>query len=199
MKTEIEVVFAEVDVDHLRQKLREAGAILEQPMRLMRRIVIETPEMAHRDEFLRVRDEGNKVTMTYKQSHNTGVITDAKEVETTVGSFEDVVLILEKAGLKANSYQETKRETWRLDDVEVVLDEWPWIDPLAEIEGPSEAKVKETAERLGFNWDDAIVGAVTEVYKRKYPHGEAAQLVNVLRVTFEDPVPEMISGISAES
>jgi adenylate cyclase class 2 len=194
MKTEIEATFPDIDVDGLRRKLEKAGAVLEQPMRLMRRIVIETPEMAERDEFLRVRDEGNKVTLTYKENHHSNVIAEVKEAETMVGDFDATVLILEKAGLKANSYQETRRETWRLSDTEIVLDEWPWLEPLVEIEGPSEARVKEVAGLLGFDWDEVFVGSVTDIYKRKYPKGEANQLVNVPRVTFDEPVPAIISG-----
>lgn len=194
MKTEIEVTFPDIDIDHLRQKLEKAGAVLEQPMRLMRRIVVETPEMAERDEFLRVRDEGNKVTLTYKENHRSNVIAEVKETETTVGDFDATVLILEKAGLKANSYQETRRETWRLSDTEIVLDEWPWLEPLAEIEGPSEARVREVAGLLGFDWSEVFVGSVTDIYKRKYPKGKANQLVNVPRVTFDEPVPAIISG-----
>lgn len=194
MKAEIEVTFPNIELDKVRESLKAAGALLEQPMRLMRRVVIETPEMAERDDFLRVRDEGDRVTLTYKEKHRSKVIAETKEAEAVVNDFDATVLILEKAGLKVNSYQETKRETWRIGDTEVVLDEWPWLDPLAEIEGPSEVRVREVSELIGFSWNDAFVGSVTELYKRKYPKGEANQLVNVPRVTFDIPVPAIISG-----
>lgn len=198
MKTEIEATFLNVDVDQLRSKLRTAGGKCEQPMRLMRRVVSEPPALFAKHAFVRVRDEGDKVTMTYKQGHNSGVITDPKEIEITVSNFEDAVAILEEAGLKGSSYQETKRETWKLDDVEVVIDEWPWLEPLAEIEGPTEAKVREVAKILGFDWNDVLIGAVTRAYQKKYPDGDSAQLVNVPRVTFDEPVPAIISGVKAE-
>jgi adenylate cyclase class 2 len=141
-----------------------------------------------------VRDEGDKVTLTYKQSSNSSVITDTIESEVVVSNFEDTVAILEAAGLPSQSYQETRRETWRLDDVEVVLDEWPWLDPLLEIEGPSEDSVKATAARLGFDWSEALIGSVTQAYQRKYPKGIGSKLVRVSRVTFDEPVPSVISG-----
>jgi len=194
MKTEIEATFLNVNIDELREKLRRIGAKCEQPMRLMRRVVSEPPALFAKQAFVRVRDEGDKVTMTYKQGHNSGVITDPKEIEIVVSNFEDAVSILENAGLKGSSYQETKRETWKLGDTEVVIDEWPWLEPLAEIEGPSEARVKEVASSLGFDWKDVLIGAVTQAYQKKYPHGDSAQLVNVPRVTFDEPVPAIILG-----
>jgi adenylate cyclase, class 2 len=69
MKTEIEVKFLDVDFNLMREKLKQLGAVCEQPMRLMRRAIIETPELEAKGGFLRVRDEGDKVTLTYKQFH----------------------------------------------------------------------------------------------------------------------------------
>ena len=67
MKTEIEVKFINVNHDDLRIKLRELGATCEHPMRDMRRAIFATPEMdEQRNAYIRVRDEGDKVTVTYK-------------------------------------------------------------------------------------------------------------------------------------
>ena len=66
MKTEIEAKFVKLDIDDVRARLEQAGATLEQPMRMMRRQTFDpVSDSAHR--YVRVRDEGDKVTMTYKQ------------------------------------------------------------------------------------------------------------------------------------
>jgi adenylate cyclase class 2 len=100
--------------------------------------------------------------------------------------------------LEYKSFQESRRETWKLGDAEIVLDEWPWLDPYVEIEGPSESTVKDAAATLGFNWTDAIFGRVTELYQLQYPSGDADKLVTIPRLTFNDPLPEIISGQKAK-
>ncbi|QQG50829.1 MAG: class IV adenylate cyclase [Candidatus Saccharibacteria bacterium] len=197
MKTEIEVKFLGVDFDKLRQSLARQNADLEQPMRLMRRVIIETPELAAQNSFIRVRDEGNKVTLTYKRFDEHS-LTGAKEIELTVNSFNDTIALLEQVGLAHKSFQESRRETWRLDDVEIVLDEWPWLDPYVEIEGESEARVREVAALLGFNWEDAVFGSATSAYQVQYPDGDASQLVNIPLVAFDQPLPAIISGEGKE-
>jgi len=193
MKTEIEVKFLDVNFNLMREKLKQLGAICEQPMRLMRRAIIETPELETKDAFLRIRDEGDKVTLTYKQFHETS-LTGAKEIEVTVSNFEDTIALLDQAGLTHKSFQETKRETWRLDDVEVVLDEWPWLKPYVEVEGPSEVAVREVAAQLGFDWNNAVFGSATAAYQIQYPKGNAHKLVTIPVVAFDQPVPDVISG-----
>lgn len=193
MKTEIEAKFLDVDFDDIRKKLTKLGAICEQPMRLMRRAIIETPELAAVDAFVRIRDEGDKVTLTYKQFHEKS-LTGAQEIEVVVSDFEDTIALFEKVGLTHKSFQETRRETWRLGDVEVVLDEWPWLKPYIEIEGFNEAHVKSAAAQLEFNWDDAVFGGATTAYRAQYPDGDASQLVNVPIVAFDTPIPAIISG-----
>ncbi len=194
MKTETEVKFLNVNFDELRERLKAAGAVLEQPMRLMRRVIIEPPELEERDAFVRVRDEGDKVTLTYKQFHDRDAISGVQELEVEVSDFDSMVEILRLAGLEHKSFQESRRETWQLGGVEVVLDEWPWLDPYIEIEGPSEKDVKRTADMLGFSWEHAVFGPTTAAYQRQYPDGEARQLVNIPRIVFGEPVPDIISG-----
>jgi adenylate cyclase class 2 len=194
MQTEIEVKFLNVDFDALRHVLKEKGADLHQPMRLMRRAIIEPPLLAEKDAFVRVRDEGDKVTLTYKQFHDHSALSGVKELETTVGDFESTVEILKLAGLEAKSYQESRRETWHLGSVEIVLDEWPWLNPYIEIEGETEVAVKEVAALLGFDWNKAIFGSVTAAYQVQYPEGDSRKLITLPEVMFGDPVPAVISG-----
>src|SRR5690606_13981903 len=121
MKAEIEAKFLDINQDRVREKLTQLGAGCEQPMRLTRRAIVDYPDwrlQTEKDAFLRVRDEGDKVTLTYKQFKSLSV-DGAREIEITVGSFEDCVQLLEVVGLKVISMQESKRETWRLDSVEV--------------------------------------------------------------------------------
>lgn len=197
MKTEIEVKFLSVDLDELRQRLTSVGAVQLQPMRLMRRSIVETPELEAKNAFIRVRDEGDKVTLTYKQVDEDS-LTGVKEIEVTASSFDDTVALLVQAGLPPKSVQESRRETWQWGDVEVVLDVWPWLDPYIEIEGESEQEVREAARRLGFDWANAVFGRVTSAYQAQYPDGDANKLVTLPKVAFSEPLPVIISGQEVE-
>ena len=192
MKTEYEAKFIRINHDEIRQKLKDIGATLHHPMRLMRRAIIENEELKKKDAFLRVRDEGDKVTLTYKQFSNLSV-DGAKEHEIVVNDFNETVSLLAAAGLPHRSIQESKRETWTYDKAEVVLDEWPWLDPYIEIEADSEEAVKKLASELGFDWDDAIFGDVMAAYRSQYPHlSEKDTVGSSPIVRFGDPLPDLL-------
>jgi adenylate cyclase class 2 len=75
----------------------------------------------------------------------------------------------------------------------VVLDEWPWLKPYIEIEGPSEAEVKDVVERLGLDWADGVFGDVMYVYAREYDIDPKLTQLSVLpSVKFGDPLPEIL-------
>ena len=191
MKTEIEVKFLNVDHDEVRSKLKELGAVCEQPMRLMRRTLVDvhhrTPEEDF-SSFLRLRDEGDKVTLTFKEFREK-TLTGASEREVRVSDFDETKAILEEVGIKFTTFQESKRETWRLDEVEIVLDEWPWIPRYIEIEGPTEAVVEEVAEKLGFDWNDAVFGSADVIYALEYPDREVRGVIDIPEVRFGEPIP----------
>jgi len=194
MNSEIEVKFLDVDFDELRSRLSELGAVCEQPIRLMRRAIIENEYMKAKDSYLRVRDEGNKVTMTYKQFDSLSV-DGAKEIEFTVSDFDAAVRLLEQVNLPYRSFQESKRETWKLKDVEVVLDEWPWLKPYIEIEGESEEHLKVVATKLGFDWKDAVFGDVTAAYRVEYPHlTEKDNVGSIPEMKFGNPLPDLLKA-----
>lgn len=196
MNTEIEAKFANVIHDEVRAKLKELGAALEQPLRLMRRVVIHTPGMTDKNAFLRVRDEGYRTTITYKQFDG-DIVDGAKEHEVETSSFDEAINILSAAGLVYDTYQESKRENWRLNDVEIMLDEWPWLNPYLEIEGGSEEAIKHVTQLLGLDWTQALFGGVANVYRKQYPHlgDDGNRIINQewSTIKFNDPAPELLN------
>lgn len=191
MKTEIEVKFVDIAIDDVRARLTTVGGVCEQPMRLMKRALIEEPHHEAEHSFIRVRDEGNKVTLTFKRrvDPHAPTIDSVKEIEVTVSSFDDTVELLREAGWTYKTFQESKRETWKLGDVEVVIDEWPWIRPYIEIEGESEMEVRQAVERLGFDWRDVVYGHIDAVYERDYEFDGVRGVIDLKEVRFADPVP----------
>lgn len=191
MKNEIEAKFLDVDFDALRARLRAAGAVCEKPMRLMRRVMFNNPEMKVRHSWVRVRDEGDKVTAAYKQIDEPSA-NGVFEVETRVEDFDAMVQIFKQIGIGGGSFQESKRETWRLNSVEIMLDEWPWLKPYIEIEGKSEAAIRAAAEELGFDYAHAKFGNVMAAYRAQYPYLKHGDTVgNLPEVKFGAPLPDM--------
>lgn len=192
MQTEIEAKFLAIDHDAMRARLRDLGAECVHPMRLMTRSIMDFPDRrleVERGGWLRIRDEGDKITLTYKEvkEHQLG---GAKEIETTVGSLEKACEVFRALGMVEFSFQESKRETWRLGDAEIVLDEWPWLDPFMEIESTSEQAVQDTAKALGLAWEDAVFGTVTTIYRKVYPAITRNKHISTLRsIRFSDPKP----------
>ncbi len=163
MNKEIEATFLDIDKNEYRAKLKKAGAKMIHPEVLMRRTVFDTGP----GSFLRVRDEGQKIVMTYKNIKRLS-LDGINEVNVEVDSYENTITLLTAAGLKVKALQATLREKWVLDGVEVTIDTWPGLPPYTEIEGPSAKKVNNVAGKLGFSMDDALYGSVDEIYHHYY-------------------------------
>lgn len=168
MRTEYEATFPNIDKSDARKRLTRAGAELVKPEFLQRRTVFHLPT-GHEIEggWVRVRDEGDKITMSIKVVDG-AAITDQKESCLEINDFNEGVRFLKLLGCREKAYQESKRELWRIDDVEVMIDEWPFLEPLVEIEGASEEAVKRAAGKLGFKWSKAKFCAVGTLYSEKY-------------------------------
>jgi adenylate cyclase class 2 len=169
MSSEIEATFVEVDHDKLRSVLKSIGARLVYPSFLMQRSVWDYPDLRldKQRAWVRVRREADKITMAFKQRHGL-TIDSMDEVEVVIDNYDSACSFLESLGLKVKSRVESKREAWQFESCEITLDEWPWIPPYVEIEGPNEETVKSVAEKLGFSWNDAIFDSIDGVYLRYY-------------------------------
>lgn len=189
MKPEIEVKFLNVSHDELRAKLKELGAEQAAPLRLMKRknYDFEDGRLDKVRSWVRLRDEAGKITLAYKQLHDR-TLDGTHEVSLTVDNFENADALLAAIGLKARSYHETKRESWRLNEFEIELDEWPWVKPYVEIEGSDEAGLKSLAQKLGLDWGRVCYGSVEVVYRGEYDVTDE-EFCAISVVTFEEPVP----------
>lgn len=174
METEIEAKWLNIDHNLMRKRLEKAGAKLVEPERLMSRKVFDYNDMRLEKVggWVRVRNEGDKVTLSYKQLNDRS-LHGTKEVTVVVDDFEKACQFLESIGLEAKAYQETKRESWLLDDAEIELDTWPWIPSFIEIEAKNEEILKRTAQLLGLNFADALHGSVETAYQAEYDVTEA--------------------------
>jgi len=194
MEIEYEAAFTNVNVEEMRQKLRDSGAELLRPEFEQKRTVYNLPkESGITGGFARVRDEGDKITLSIKAI--TGdKIEDQRESCITVDSFEEAGKILEILGCERKAYQQTRRELWILDGVEVTIDTWPFLEPFVEVEGESEEVVKKVSEQLGFDWDTAKFGSVDSLYEEKY--GVAKDVVNnhTPKIVFEMENPFLNSN-----
>lgn len=168
MNIEYEATFYPIDKDDVRSRLRRAGAELIRPEFTQKRMNFNLPQGHEIDgAWIRVRDEGDKISLTLKIVDGDR-IENQKEVITEVSDFEATQRLLEHIGCRPKAFQETRRELWRLDEVEIMIDEWPWLEPFVEIEGKSEAAVRLASEALGFDYTEAHFCAVDTLYAKRY-------------------------------
>lgn len=168
MPKELEAKFLNVDVADCRVRLAALGYTCVRPWSLMRRytfLLNEMPGGLDNSKWSRVRDEGDRITMTYKHAFDTSRIDGTEEVEFEVSDFDAAVLFMDKLGFRARLYQENQRETWTRGDMEVTLNEWPALATFVEVEGPEVESVEAASAELGFDFSTAVFGGVGRIYK----------------------------------
>jgi len=185
MEIEYEATFLDVNKEEIRERLNKAGAKLVKPEFMQKRVVFNLPkgyENGH--AWLRVRDEQDKITMSYKEINGKN-IEDQKEINLVINNFKAGEELLKSVGCRMKSYQETKREIWELDGVEICIDEWPFLEPFVEVEGKSEKEVKTVSEKLTFDYSKALFCGVTLIYSMKYDIPCEIIDNNIPRITFD--------------
>jgi len=194
MQTEIEAKFLDQNHDAIRRKLIELGAVCEHKVQLMRRTVFDYPDrkLSSKRAWVRLREElDGSVELVLKQ------VVDDKLGQTfeqplIVNDYESAQQFLISIGLEIKAEQQSKREVWRLDDTEIMLDEWPWVRPFIEIEAPTEHGVRDVADKLSISWEDACFGAVTPVYVAEYDITAEEFDSADISMKFGDPVPVLL-------
>ena len=170
---EIEVKFLDINPKKIEKKLKNIGAqkVFDD---LYRRKVFDYPDLRldKAGSWIRLRDEGDKVTLAFKQ--RIGIGADEKthdksmeEIEVEVSDFDKTAEILLKAGFIQKHYVENRRIRYQLDDIEFDIDFYPLIEPYLEIEVPSWEKINEVISLLGFNPEDKKIFSTYQIYELK--------------------------------
>lgn len=164
MEKEIEAKFFIANKDIIRKKIEELGLTLVKKETLMRRKTFHSKDS---NGWMRVRDEGDKIIMTYKEITGSA-INDVNEIEINVSDFDKASELINQTSFKESSYQENYREVWKNDEVEIVIDTWPYLPTYIEIEAKSEELVKKYSLNLGLNYFKSYFGSVDVLYKEIY-------------------------------
>ncbi|MBN1386059.1 class IV adenylate cyclase [Candidatus Woesearchaeota archaeon] len=124
----------------------------------------------HKGRLLRIR-VADKCTLTSKAGKSVEKnIKTLDEYETEISDPEKTEKILNMLGFHLDEVMEKYREAFQKRDVEVVIDEVPFLGAWMEIEGDHES-IERTAEELGLDMKDAIsssYGTLWRGYKEKH-------------------------------
>lgn len=139
----------------LARRLPEIGAKFEGE-EFEENVLYDGAGLKGRNCVLRLRRMDGRAILTYKERlPSTSATKHQREEETSVEDADAIHRILEALGYRPKAIYEKKRQTWRLDAVEVVLDELPF-GLFMEIEGPEEIDIETIESKL------AIEGLIIE-------------------------------------
>ncbi|WP_045560623.1 class IV adenylate cyclase [Streptomyces sp. FxanaA7] len=161
---EYEAKFLEIDVQATVGALRAAGAEQVFPKTMFTRLIFEN-DAVQGEQWLRLRDEGGRTTLTLKQVTDATHINGTTEIEIEVDDLAKTAELLSALGLRQVRYQQNYREEWQLHGVTYDFDTWPDLDTFLEIEGSTEAAVRDAVAALGLDYDRARFGSVDLIYK----------------------------------
>lgn len=161
MAQEFETQVLEVNTKEIIEKLQNLGAASENEV-LQKRWVFHIDE----DRWIRLRQVGEKATLTYKNKSGTG-ISETKEIEVEVDDFDKTAELVSRLNFYAGKvYQENKRKRFIFEGIEFTLDTWPMIPTILEIEAESEEKVHTGLALLGLTGKDIGHEGLKKIYKR---------------------------------
>jgi adenylate cyclase class 2 len=161
---EVEVKFKIDDLKTLARKLRAAGFKVKTKRKHEMNVLYDFPDgrLRKRGDVLRIREYGEKWTVTHKTKGTAGRHKTRTELETEVSDGKQLAAIFDAIGLKPTFRYEKFRTEWTDGKGEVVVDETP-IGNIAEIEGDPKW-IDETAKKLGIADADCITKSYPELF-----------------------------------
>lgn len=161
MAIEYEARVLEIDPEQITEKILAIGG--EKIRESLQRRYVYAINKQDLQQFIRLRDTGFEVTLTYKAIHHDG-IDGTVETEVIVDRFDKTDELLTKLGYTTKWYQENKRTSFSLAGAQVEIDHWPQIPPYLEIEAESYEKVLQVAQMLGFHKEQLIGENTLKIY-----------------------------------
>lgn len=163
---EIEVKVEIASPSAFRRKLREAGFRIHRRRVFERNAMFETepPSLRPRGCVVRLREAGNRFTITYKGPASVAKHKSREEIEFTVSDASAAQEFLGRLGYQSKFIYEKYRTEYMVQDLKgiVTLDETP-IGIYAELEG-EEKWIDSTARILGIADKDYITASYGALY-----------------------------------
>lgn len=161
MIRELEIKMLDIDIENLLKKLEIEDAYVIMNALLRNTIFYSTSNKDQ--EYIRVREENQKVTLTYKQICEKGLATIEHEI--SVNSYDDTIAFLELIGLKKKRMDEKYRIRYKLDETFIDIDTWPGIPTYIEIEANTENDIYIVCEKLGLDFERRFTGDTLDVFR----------------------------------
>ena len=171
MEVEFEARFLEIDRESLIEKIKALGGHQKSPLTVYRRSVFGLCDI--KKGYVRVRDEGNTVTLTAK------IYKDPKfpeEYELNIkDDFANGQAFLRALNLTEKAYHETMREKWTIPNrggknelCEVTFDYIPGLPVYSEVECKTKANLSKSIKMLKLNRDKMRFGGYGNAYAEYY-------------------------------
>ncbi len=126
------------------------------------KIVVFTHPLNKKNTYIRIRDEGHRVTMTVKSDLDQSFAT---ENEVIINDFDTGIEIYKQLGCKIKYQSEKIREIWEFDNgSHVTFDIVPGKPERMEIESPDQKILNTLTKKLGFDPADSVTKNENEVY-----------------------------------
>lgn len=155
--TETEVKFLLANPPQLISRLQNLGATLIQPrvLEINLRFDDNLMSLSHAAKVLRLRKDSTS-HLTFKGAGIIdGEVLSRQEIEFEVSDLEAARHLLESLGYHVFTSYEKYRQTYKLDQLNITVDEMPFGN-FSEIEGPDASSIKEGAKKLHLEWGKRI-------------------------------------------
>jgi adenylate cyclase class 2 len=154
---EIEVKFYIQDMAALERRLLDMGAEMtrERTRELNLRFDTRFGRLQRKMQLLRLRQD-HSAHMTFKgKSQVVDGVFYREEIEFELSDFEAAKRLVEALGFRVVVIYEKFRTTYRLDGLEITLDELPYGD-FVEIEGEGDLQIRRISEILALSLETAV-------------------------------------------
>ena len=146
---EIVIQNKHITMDKLKEKIKNLGGEIVQEEKVFFHFSYHHPYKKNKD-FIRLRNEGKQITLTYKIHNHKFPI----EHEIIVNDFNSANQIIKLLGCTKKYECHKLREIWKMDGCkEIVFDTYPGIETYAEIECNSEEDIISSLEKLELDTD----------------------------------------------
>jgi len=161
---EIEIKFRVADHSELETRLRTLGFRQKTPRTHEMNLLYDFADrrLTKSGALLRIRQFGERWTVTHKSKGSVGRHKHREEIETVMQDGARLGTIFEALGMSVVFRYEKFRSEWTDQNGHVVLDETP-IGDFAEIEGEP-AWIDEIAEKLGVSHDQYITQSYSDLF-----------------------------------